>query len=88
MAPTEIYNSTIERMICQVGISNGMRAIITTGEVNGIIEPQKASCELGSLDTDIAKIRAKIIGTVMGVCNWLASWIESTAEPTAANIAE
>ena len=40
---------------------NGMRAIITIGDVKGIIDDQKAIGEFGSLNTDIITIR-KMIG--------------------------
>ena len=65
-----------------------MRAIITIGEVNGMIENQKASCELGSLMTTNIINSARMIGSVMGICSCEASCTLSTAEPTAANIAE
>lgn len=61
-----------------------MRAIITMGEVNGIIEAQNAIDELGSLNTDIITISAKIIGVIMMVLNCWPSCTESTAEPAAA----
>ena len=64
-----------------------MRAIMTIGEVNGMIENQNANCELGSRMTTNIISRARIIGSVMGICNWDASCTLSTAEPTAANIA-
>ena len=65
-----------------------MRAIITTGEVKGIIEHQKTSGELGSFITTIITKILKMIGSMIGVCNCCASCTLSTAEPTAANIAE
>ena len=51
----------------------GIRAIITTGDVKGIIENQKAICELGSLMTVIITSRARMIGMVIGVCSCWAS---------------
>ena len=65
-----------------------MRAIITTGEVKGMSENQKASGELGSFITETITRKARMMGMVMGVCSCWASCTLSTAEPTAANIAE
>ena len=65
-----------------------MRAIMTIGDVKGMIENQKAICELGSRITTNIISRARMIGSVMGICSCEASCTLSTAEPTAANIAE
>ena len=43
----------------------GMRAIITIGEVKGIIELHTASGELGSLNTDIITIIDMMIGIII-----------------------
>ena len=47
------YRTINDTIISQTGMPNGTRAIITIGEVNGIIDDQKAIDELGSLNTDI-----------------------------------
>ena len=70
--------------ISHIGIPNGMRAIITIGDVNGIIEAQKAIGELGSLNTDIMTIIANITGIIISELNCWPSCTESTAEPEAA----
>ena len=62
----------------------GTRAIITIGEVKGIIEAQNAMGELGSLNTDIITIIERMIGSMMMVLNCWPSCTESTAEPEAA----
>lgn len=63
---------------------NGIRAIITTGEVNGINELHTASDELGSLNTDIITMIERMIGIIMMELNCWPSCTESTAEPEAA----
>ena len=63
------YSKRRERIISHVGMPNGMRAIITIGEVNGIIDAQNATDELGSLKTDIIMISARMIGIIMIVLN-------------------
>ncbi len=65
-----------------------MRAIMTMGDVKGIIEHQKASGELGSFMTVIITMKLKMMGSVMGSWSCCESCTLSTAEPTAANIAE
>ena len=61
------YNRPNERSISQVGIPNGMRAIITIGDVNGITEVQNAKGEFGSLNTDIITIIEMMIGIIIMV---------------------
>lgn len=63
------YSTTSDVAISHVGMPKGMRAIITIGEVNGIIDAQKAIGELGSLNTDIITIIARIIGIMIIVLN-------------------
>ena len=75
---------TTESTISHVAMPRGMRAIITIGEVKGIIDDQKAIGELGSLKTDIIMIMARMIGIIIMELNCWLSWIESTAEPAAA----
>ena len=58
-------SSAIERIISHVGMPNGMRAIITIGEVNGIIEVHTTSGELGSLNTDIITTIDIMIGIII-----------------------
>jgi hypothetical protein len=76
-----------ERAISHVGIPLGMRAIITIGEVNGIIESQNTNGEFGSFITIVVVINARIIGMVIGVVSCCASCAVSTLAPTAAYIA-
>lgn len=78
-------SSPNERSISQAGMSYGMRAIITMGDVSGIIENQNAISDVGSLMTDNITNRLRMMGIVIGVCNCCASCGVSTAEPTAAN---
>ncbi len=54
---------------------------MTMGDVNGIIENQKAIAPSGFLITLCATIIAKISGTVMGSINCCVSVSLSTAEP-------
>ncbi len=74
----------IERKICQYGTPKGIRAIITIGEVKGIIENQKAIELSGFCMVPMATIRASIIGIVTGSINCCVSVSLSTAEPIAA----
>ena len=63
---------------------NGMRAIITMGEVKGIIDAQNAMGELGSLKMVIITIIERMIGIIMIVLYCWPYCTESTAEPGAA----
>ena len=63
---------------------NGMRAIITMGEVKGIIDAQNAMGEFGSLKMVIITIIERMIGIIMIVLYCWPSCTESTAEPAAA----
>ena len=74
-----------DRAISHVGMSYGMRAIITIGDVSGIIENQNASSDVGSLMTESITNRLRMMGMVTGVCNCCASCGLSTDEPMAAN---
>ena len=78
------YRTINDTIISQAGMPNGTRAIITIGEVKGIIDDQKVIGELGSLKTDIIMIMARMIGIIIMELNCWLSWIESTAEPAAA----
>ena len=49
------------------GTPDGRRTNITTGEVSGIIENQKANEPLGSAEMDGTKAIAKINGMVTGI---------------------
>ena len=51
-------------MISQKGTSKAMRLIIVMGDVNGIIESQKAREEPGFYMTDIDATRAMMMGSV------------------------
>ena len=70
---------------CQAGTPNGILAIITTGEVKGIILNQKAVAPSGFLMALIMTRIARMMGIMMGIMNCCASSCASTAEPTAAN---
>ena len=59
-------NRKSESAICHHTGRNGNNALITTGDVNGIIEPQKPSELSGLLMTLIAIKMEMIIGTVIG----------------------
>ena len=61
-----------------------MRAIITIGELKGIIEAQKDNDELGSLKTENIQIIENMIGIIITLLNCWPSCTESTAEPEAA----
>ena len=64
-----------------------MRAIITIGEVNGMMLHQTDSVPFGfCIVVNITTI-AKTSGIVAGICNCWASCALSTALPTAAKIA-
>ena len=78
------YSTVSEVIISHVGMPKGMRAIITIGEVNGIIEHHTARGELGSLNTDIITIIDTMMGIMMMVLYCCPSCTESTAEPAAA----
>ena len=74
----------IDTPICQKGTPNGILAIITIGEVRGIIEHQKDSGLSGFRIVPIATSSAKIIGIVTGSINCWVSVSLSTADPIAA----
>lgn len=82
-----ITSESIETNICQPGtLPDGMRAIITIGEENGMILPQTAIGESG-LPTAVAIItNERMMGIVMGNISDCASCGSSfTTLPTAAN---
>ncbi len=84
MKRTETNSNTAESAISHPATPKGIRDIITIGEVNGITDVQKASCDVGSLTTVKARSRPIIIGIVANEVSWLASWILSTELPMAA----
>ena len=67
-----------------MGIPNGMRAIITMGDVKGIMEHQNTKFELGSFITLIMTMMEMITGIMIIPLNWAASCGVSTADPIAA----
>ena len=69
----------------QTGTPNGIRAIITIGEVKGMIDVQKASGPSGDFKTVATTKIPRINGIVTGHMNWLVSSWSSTAAPIAAN---
>ena len=62
------------------------RTIITTGLVNGMIEPQNTNGLLGLVMAICAMKMAMIMGRVTGNMNCWVSVSLSTALPTAANM--
>ena len=62
IAINDTYNNTNESIISHVAIPNGIRAIITIGAVNGIIDIIVAKLELGSFTTVIDNTKPIIIG--------------------------
>lgn len=58
----EMYNITSDVTISHVAIPNGIRAIITIGDVNGIRDITVAIVELGSFAIDIANTKPINIG--------------------------
>lgn len=76
----------IDTANCQTGTPNGIRTIITIGEVKGMTESQKESGLEGLLITkEVDRIKAKMSGSVTGSINCWVSVSLSTAEPIAAN---
>ena len=61
------YYSTRDTAISHTGIPLGMRATITIGAVNGIIEHQNTIGEFGSFIIIIVTTNAMMIGMVIGV---------------------
>ncbi len=70
---TETKRKAEERAISHPGTPNGILDIMTIGEVNGIIEAQNASVDVGSLITVIARSNPIMIGIVAKEVSWLAS---------------
>lgn len=64
IAIKDTYSRTREIMISHVDMPNGIRAIITIGDVNGIIDITVARVELGSDTTVSDRIRPIIIGKI------------------------
>ena len=71
-------------IICHAGTPNGKRAIITIGDVNGIIDDQMANAPLGSRNDAIARYIDTIIGNITNMDNCCPSPGLSTPEPTEA----
>ena len=76
----------IETASCQAGTPKGILAIITIGEVSGIIEHQKERELSGFCIVPMATMSARIIGIVTGSMNCWVSVSLSTADPIAAKI--
>ncbi len=76
-----------ERRICHAGTPKGMRTIITTGEVKGIILNQKGRGPSGFCMAAIMTYIPKISGSITGNINCWVSVSLSTADPITANIA-
>ena len=77
-------SSTIDRASSQPGTPKGMRASMTMGEVNGIMDPQNTSELSGALKAYRAMKKPSISGTVTGSCNCVESPSFSTELPMAA----
>lgn len=54
--------SASDRHISHVGMPNGMRAIMTMGDVKGIIDIQNDNVDVGSAAAVMPKIMPNIIG--------------------------
>ena len=80
-------NEIIDTAICHAGtLPDGIRAIITIGEENGIMLPQTEMGASGFPAAVVIITNDKIIGIVMGNINDCASCGSSfTTLPTAAN---
>ena len=86
---TDINTKTIiqitERHNSQIGTPKGIRIIIATGEVNGIIESQNATSPEGFSITIGIHTIVIIIGIVIGNVNCCPSVSVSIREPIAPN---
>ena len=74
----------MDKTISHTGTPNGILAIITTGEVRGIIENQNAIGPSGLSNAVTKTIMAAISGREIGSINCWVSDSLSTAEPIAA----
>lgn len=79
-------NNPTDKISCHVGTPYEILAIITIGEVKGIMEPQNESELSGCWKVLIIINKPIINGMVIGKINCCVSVSLSTAEPTAANI--
>ena len=66
---TDAIRITTDIISSQAGTPNGTRAIITIGEVNGIIDIINANVELGSSRITIDEKKATIMGIAATVCS-------------------
>ena len=74
----------MERNNCHIGTPNGILAIIATGDVNGIIDSQKAKGPSGLFIMLKLPYKLSISGKIANNVNCWVSVSLSTAEPTAA----
>lgn len=74
----------MEVAICHAGTPNGILAVITTGEVNGIIDNQNAVGPSGLLIMEKLPYTPTINGIIAKRVNCWVSVSLSTAEPMAA----
>ena len=81
-------SSATDVTTCPIGTPNGMRSIMATGEVNGIIDNQILIELSGAFAIMVEHTIGMMRSIEMGVTNCWVSVSLSTAEPTAANIAE
>ena len=84
--PTELpKRMNMETICCHQLISKGTLDIMTTGEVNGIMELQMAMPELGCSMVDIMMTMEMMIGMEMGNIKVCTSASSVAAAPIAAN---
>lgn len=76
----------MESAICHAGTPNGIRAIMATGEVNGIMESQNPSGPSGLLMMVKLPYIPSVSGMIANKVNCCVSVSLSTAEPMAAYI--
>ncbi len=60
---------TSERAICQPGMPDGTRAIITIGDVNGMNDVHTARLDVGSFAAVMPNTIPMIIGNITNDCN-------------------
>ncbi len=86
MPTNEAIRIANESHICHCAMSNGIRAIITMGDVNGIIDIHITAVELGSWKAIMPNTRPNMMGSVAIVVRLEASWALSTLAPMAAKM--
>ena len=67
MPMNEMNSNASDTIISHAGMPNGTRAIITIGDVNGMIDIQNATGVFGSVAAPIAQIRPMMTGTTVTV---------------------